>query len=575
VNQASETTAPVQTAPPGPTASLIPYEDLVTAATVGLSRRPLPRVPGDQADLADDQADALLEAAARHVAARRAGVLPRDGVDTPPPMARDGSPELPPRAAHLLRQAMKDAGLLADLLTTAADAGYCAPAPLLPPLLDAAARTVALRPAVKATLGARGRWLAVHRAEWRPVADVTADPGPAGTDATGTDATATDATDDPRAWETGSRAERTAYLTALRDRDPLAGRELLAVGWSRETAEERAQLLAALSSGLSLADEDFLEAALDDRAAGVRATARRLLVQLPQSAFRQRAADRAAALLRLASGGGRPRLEVTLPDGQPDPDLARDGIVGNPPAASVGARAWQLTQLIAAAPLEEWTRRLGMSATEIVSLEVRLAVDPAADAPASGNGKGGPTGLSVEVHAGWRLAAVREANPEWAMALLSGSGPLLAPSWPEAAWIDSHQLAALLSPADRATLAPGFFTRLTRQARDLEGTKWGSRASAMTIAELTAWPGPWPDALADYVLGTVAASLSAQGAARTLQGLVTSAARNIPATGPRDYAAELIRLANRPDCAYPWLAVLRRAADTLTLRRDFHSVIRR
>ena len=80
-------------------------------------------------------------------------------------------------------------------------------------------------------------------------------------------------------------------------------RELLAAGWSRETAEERAQLLAALSHGLSRADEEFLEAALDDRAAGVRAAARDLLARLPESAFLRRAAARAAGLLRLKSGG--------------------------------------------------------------------------------------------------------------------------------------------------------------------------------------------------------------------------------------------------------------------------------
>jgi hypothetical protein len=216
----------------------------------------------------------------------------------------------------------------------------------------------------------------------------------------------------------------------------------------------------------------------------------------------------------------------------------------------------------------------------VVSLETRLAPDPAAgaaattDDPARG-GNGAAGGLSVEVHAGWRLAAVRQGSAEWAMALLSGDGPLLAPSWPEAAWPGNHELAALLSPADRASLAAGFFARLTRLARDLDGTKWGSRASATTIAELTAWPGPWPDAVADYVLGRVAVSLSAQGPARTLQPLVASAARNVPVTGSRDYAAELIRLAGRPDCAYPWLAVLRRAADTLALRRDFHAAIRR
>ena len=55
--------------------------------------------------------------------------------------------------------------------------------------------------------------------------------------------------------------------------------------------------------------------------------------------------------------------------------------------------------------------------------------------------------------------------------------------------------------------------------------------------------------------------------------VLASAARHIPVTGPRDYAAELIRMSNAPDCAYPWLAVLRRAADTLALRRAFQAAL--
>ncbi|HEX3963807.1 MAG TPA: DUF5691 domain-containing protein [Trebonia sp.] len=535
------------------------YDDLVTTMTLGLSRRPLPAAalsglgalstPQLRGVIAqDDAADALLDAAALHVAARRAGpVLPR-GMAVDPPMTPDRAPELPPRAARMLRQAASDAELLTDLLVATADAGFRAPAPLLPALLEAAVRAVALRPAVNATLGSRGRWLAAHRADWRRVTDQA--------DASTADAASDALLADPRTWETGGQAERLAYLTALRGYDPVVARELLAAGWSRESAEERAQLLAALSHGLSLADEEFLEAALDDRAAGVRATARDLLARLPESAFRQRAAARAAAVLGLKSAGPRQWLEVTLPDDVPGPELARDGISGSPPGAGIGAGAWLLTQLIAATPLGEWMRRFGMSARAVVSLEIRP----------------GP-GLAAEVHAGWRLAAVRQGDAQWAAALLSGDGPLLAPGRPQAAWAGTQDLAALLDPATRASLAAAVFPRITRAASGMDGAKAGSRAAMTAIAELAGWPGPWPEAVADHVLAIVTASLSAQGAVRVLQGLVASAARHIPVTGPRDYAAELIRLSNSPDCAYPWIAVLRRCADTLALRRAFQAAL--
>src|SRR6185312_11536779 len=141
-----------------------------------------------------------------------------------------------------------------------------------------------------------GRWLAAARGDWRRILEASGTEATSGAASGGAasplepgmpapDPAGQPACDDPRAWETGTRAQRVAYLTALRAREPLAARELLAAGWSRETAEERGQLLAVLSRGLSAEDEAFLEGVLDDRASWVRAAARRLLGQLPGSAF--------------------------------------------------------------------------------------------------------------------------------------------------------------------------------------------------------------------------------------------------------------------------------------------------
>ncbi|HEX4834380.1 MAG TPA: DUF5691 domain-containing protein, partial [Trebonia sp.] len=408
--------------PPGRTGGgpylAVPYDELVTTATVGLSRRPLPGAglgapaPAHAGGHAPDAADVLLEAAALHVTARRAGMRARTGIAPPPPMAADDAPELPARAAAVLRQVLTDASLLADLLAAAAAAGYRAPAPLLPVLLDAAARTVALRPAVVAALGPRGRWLAARRPQWQRLTDsddaagegfpgdgapratdmaltgpsaasgnaaagghgVTGGDTAAGagggrvTDDGGAAGPAADPACDPRAWETGSRPQRAAYLARLRGRDPEAARELLAAGWSQETAEERAELLGALARGLSPADEDFLEAALDDRAAKVRAVARTALERLPGSALRQRAAQRAAPVLWLRADGDRQWLAAALPAGPPDAAMTRDGIVASPPAAGIGTGSWLLTQLIAAVPLGWWPGQFGLGPAAIAAL---------------------------------------------------------------------------------------------------------------------------------------------------------------------------------------------------------------
>ncbi len=235
-------------------------------------------------------------------------------------------------------------------------------------------------------------------------------------------------------WQTGSRAERIGYLAALRDSDPAAARDLLRAGWASETGDDRAELLPVLASGLSAADEEFLETALDDRKGAVRAAALRLLARLPGSAFVRRATARAWPLLRLEGAAPDRTLVASLPSG-PDPAAARDGLAGRPPPPGISAAAWQLTQVIALVPLGQWAERFGLAPAGIVAL------------PVSGE-------LASHVHAGWRLAAVRQASPDWAAALLASGArhpqTLRASNRPLAAWPADEQLVAVLPPAARA-----------------------------------------------------------------------------------------------------------------------------
>jgi hypothetical protein len=514
------------------------YDDLVSASAVGLSRRQwhVTGLAGPAAEHAgvldgDDPAAALLDAAALMVTARRAGARPVPGITCPAPAAADTVPELPARAADLLERIRAgEPALLGDLLRAARDAGYRAPAPMLPVLLDAAVKDTVLRPAVAAVLGDRGRWLAAHRSDWQRVADAgaCAVPGEPGGPC------------NPAVWETGSRGERRAYLAMLRDRDPAAARDLFAAGWSRETGDDRAGLLAVLARGLSAADEEFLERALDDRKASVRVTAGRLLAQLPGSAFTRRAAERAASLLRVERHGLRRWLVASLP-GAVDAPAARDGIGASPPSPVLGAGAWRLTQLIAQAPLTEWVTRFGMDAGQIVSL------------PVEGD-------LGVDVHAGWRLAAISQASPEWAEALLTAGEPRDAARRPPSAWPPGYQLAAVLPPGARAARAAALLAGVT--------------ASSAAIAEVTSCPAPWPDSLADAVIGTLRRTVTSAPRSRWPGELVTAAARCLPVTGRADYAADLVRLASAAPCLPPWPAALRHAAGIIALRRAFLEEIR-
>jgi hypothetical protein len=544
------------------------YEDLVAAATVGLSHRPLPisglsGAAGEHAALldAEDQAAALLDAAALLVTARRAGQLPVTGPRPLPAAPADAAPELPARAADLLELAQAHGpALLGDLLGLAAGHGYRAPVPLLPALLDAGLRDSGLARAVAGVLGARGRWLAGHRADWRRVAEEAPGADPA-------------ADGDPGMWETGGRAERRGCLAALRERDPAAARELLAAGWSRETGDDRADLLAVLARGLSPADEEFLEAALDDRKESVRVAARGLLAALPGSAFTRRTAERAAAQLRLDRRGKRQVLTAELP-GRGDAAAVRDGLANT--ASAVGTGAWRLTRIIAAAPLAGWVTRFGLAPAQIVSL------------PVDG-------GLRTEVHAGWRLAAIREASAPWAEALLAVREPGPASERPRGTWPRDHELAAVLPPDARVERAAALLAA-------------GPPADA--VAEVAACPRPWPGPLSDAVVTALRRAVAEAAAADAATArprpaifpasalvqlaskagrpappaaasrpgwpgaLATLAGRGLPATGPADHAAVLAQLAATGNCPPNWSSALRRGADAIALRRAFLKEIR-
>ena len=529
------------------------FDDLVTAATVGVSRRPfaVTGLPGPAAPHAGtldagDPAAALLDAAALLTVAQRAGFRPAHGVVGPLPSPEDAAPELSARAERALRLiggaqlapgfAAGDKELLADLLKAASEAGYVASPPLLPDLLDAAVRTTALRPVVTAVLGVRGRWLAQHRPDWQRVLDAEPAAAVAGP------------SDDPEIWRTGSRAQRHAYLADQRLRDPQAGRALLAADWARLAADERAALLAVLARGLSADDEEFLDAALDDRADAVRVVARRLLTVLPGSRFGLRSTERAAAVLGLERHGLRQGLAVSRP-ADPDAAAVRDGIDPRLPSPSIGPGSWLLTQLIAAVPLARWGALFGLPPADLVA----LPVGPRLDAP-----------RRLDVHAGWRLAAVNQGNPEWAEALLAAGDPDDGGNRPPAAWPSDQRLAAILPSARRAARAAALIAGANLNA--------GPAAAQHALAEVGGGPVPWPGDVADAVLAVLGRAASLAVLPRLPRGLLDLAARGLPATGGRDYAAELTRLADtRPQ---NWTPLVRKTAETILLRRAFLEEIR-
>jgi len=321
------------------------------------------------------------------------------------------------------------------------------------------------------------------------------------------------------AWETGRFAERRSWLAQLRRRDPDAARTLLAEGWARETGDDRAELITVLAGGLSAADESFLEAALDDRRAEVRRRAVHLLRVLPGSAYQARARARASEVLRVE---GR-RIVVTLP-GELDDAGRRDGLDARPRTPRAGEKTWLLRQIIAAAPLELWAEILGGDPRRIVAL-------PIAD------------DFTSDVHAGWRRAAVRQRNVEWARALLDVSDH--GPSDPG--------LAALLPHTERQARVVAF---LQRGAMEL-------------VVELQSCPPPWGRQLGEAVIDFLGREVRREGSVPVGVVLAT-VARALPV----DYEAQLRKLADDAPVTTSWPRALRRAAYLVELRRRFLEELR-
>ncbi|MFD3666177.1 DUF5691 domain-containing protein [Streptomyces sp. NPDC058659] len=392
-----------------------------------------------------DLPGALLDAAALHTVRRRAGLRPGPAASPPDPAPEDPRRSLPEAARRRLDQLLAGraapspaagrrgaapdlAELLPQWLALANERGYKAPPAALPALLDAARARTDLRPQALRLTGPRGLWLAGLNPEWRFALR--------GTGAAGRLPSPEDTEGVRVLWDEGLFAERVALLAAVRTWEPAAGLALLASAWTAERAEDRLMFLDSLRTGLSDADEEFLEAALADRSRNVRATAAELLSALPASAFAGRMAGRAATCVGLDRTAEVPTISVEAPH-ECDAAMQRDGVVPNPPTGR-GERSWWLGQLVEAAPLACWPVRFGgRTPEEVVAL-------PVAD------------DWQGELHAAWCRAAVRQRDASWSRALLGSPAipPATGPGTSSLA--ERAQLLATLPADERARWVASF-----------------------------------------------------------------------------------------------------------------------
>jgi len=473
------------------------WNDLVGTVLLGTRRRAVDTAalpPGVRA-LAEQRAepaDQALVAAAAFTGYRRAGRKPLTGVEPEPAAAEDTRPLVRTvaraRLGHLLSANRPE--LLEEWLIAVAGKGFRVPPGRLPALADAARSRVSLRAPLATVAGPAGAWLGERNPEWAFLvagADDTSD----------------------NAWQFGTAARRQAWLERVLAADPARAREALAAAWSNEPADVRATFLSLLGEHLADEDEAFVEAALADRAAGVREIALRLIGRYPDSAFGERMVERLRARVTVRS---RPLRADVLVFSTPEPDesLVRDGI--RVPAGP-GQGAAQLRAIIAAAPLRFWAEY--GTPGELAGMLVE-----------------GPP-LNV-VRESWATAALRQRNEQWAQALVEA----------EPSGRSTAALIGVLSPQQQAATV----AKLTR----------GLPVEALTRLILDL-PQPWPAQLGTVLLDWVAGQRDHR--------LVAHAAALIAKAVPIPCLGHPLAEIPLPGEAAPWR---RAVAETLSFRREMH-----
>ncbi|TYB42759.1 DUF5691 domain-containing protein [Actinomadura chibensis] len=503
------------------------WNELVTVALLGTERRDPPVLPqapgepsGETSGETSDKAGRLLDAAALLTVRRRAGLVPAGAAPEPIALApEEEAPVVPGPAAARLRRILagEQIRVLPEWLDAAASRGFRVPAQSLPDLLERGRTDRMLRPPIARAAGRRGVWLALQNTDWAYLVGAGDDPGGG-----------------PEVWETGTRNRRVAYLTMLRGSDPARARDLLRGTWTAEPAPDRAAFLATFAHGLSLDDEEFLEAALEDRGKDVRQIASDLLARVPGSAYGERMAARARACLvpeRRSARGRRQTWIRVEPPRSHDEDMARDGVPFHPSGSfaprgggrPVGTRAAWLREILARTPLATWTDLFGLPPMEIVCLPL-------------GGGAGGSAAESApqndwasdarDVHIGWARAALAQRDADWARALLKGG---VMVDEPEA-------LADLLSvlPEGERDAAAADLIRWVEGQPDL-------------LRVLEHVPGPWTGPLAAAVLAALATA--AERPTRRDEHLVTQLCRLADLRLAPSAADRLDDLAAPPDTA--------------------------
>ena len=509
----------------------------VNTALLGTDRAP-PTAPASDGALGaasvalvrpeSDAASNLLRVAAAASAYQRCGRTPGRTQEPPPaPCPLDDRPTCTPAAAALLRRILQGEheSLLRTWLMLATRHDVRAPADTLPAMLDLAGKDPKLRALVRAAGGTRATWLAALNEDW---AFAISGENP--------DALAT-------IWETGTGMARMEALQWLRQLDPGRARTLLEASWAQEDPDNRVFFLAMLALGLNLADEPFLERALDDRRKEVRQQAAGLLVRLPSSALSTRMVERARQLVTLGKSAilQRPRIDVTPPD-EADASMVRDGVNPKPPAGTgLGEKAWVLAQIIGGVPPATWSAAWSTEPAKLIRA-------------ADGHEWREP------LMAGWLIATERFRDATWARALWDNEGiARIEPKW------GAPPLEHVFTRAASADVVDA------ELRREVDARPDALRGAHRVTVALLRWPNDWSDALADAVAKRLKIYAGSGGVSFTgefsMRALLERCAHAVPVSAAHAF---LDGWPEQSDVWPTWASAVDRLSSVLRFRIDLH-----
>ncbi len=393
--------------------------------------------------------ESLLASAIRVGIAELGGYVPVAFTGERAICSTESQPRMPERAGRLLKRMLEEEmnELLPEFLQGAAERGYIVPPETLPALLSPGRN--AWHSLILPVIGERGSWLAAHNPAWNYARK----------------------REPLEAWENGTRAERVFALERMRTTDPDRGREWVQTCWETDSPEDRAAFLATFAIGLSMDDEPFLEACLDDKRKEVRQAARRLLLRLETSRFVKRMWTRVKPIARVHSTfPGNRTLEVTLPE-ELDSAAKRDGVGELALPKKMGEKASRLAQLIALTPPVLWRREFNRSPDQWIAMALTCE-------------------WKEPLLLGWQMAAIGTADADWAESLI-----LLWMTQEEAqSFLDMNALSALV-PLLRAEKIEEWVTSIEPGVSDTRSTR--------AIALLEMYHRPWTANLSRWVVKSV------------------------------------------------------------------------